>query len=455
MARGTFVIANVLRRARELRARLRGGGVRATLARGTGGALAVEITGTGLAFGLHVLLARLMGVDDYGVFTYALSWVMLLAIFGRVGFGTSLIRFVAAYEAQKDWGALRGVLRRGNQIALAASLFMVLVGITVVWGLRGRMSHALFLTLLISPVVLPLTVLSQLRMGALRALRRVVISALPERLFRPIVLSCLALIAYCTRFAPLSGPVVMGLHVGSVAVAFAMGCVFLRSALPGEVPGARPEYRTGEWVAASVSILLVGAEQVVLRRTDVLMVGALLGTTQAGIYAVGVRIATLVWFILQSVNAIAAPMISRLYAKGQRKELQHMLRFAAKVIVWLTLPLAAGLVLLAGVVLSAFGDKFVAGQTALRILCVGQLMSALAGSVVYLMIMSGHHREAARITGGIAVLNIVLNAILIPLLGIAGAAVATAISTAIWKYSLLLLVRRKLGMKPSVFGLVC
>ena len=130
-----------------------------------------------------------------------------------------------------------------------------------------------------------------------------------------------------------------------------------------------------------------------------------------------------------------------------------MLTFAARGIFWVTLPLAMGLLLFAGVVLSAFGDRFVSGQTALRILCLGVLIGAFAGSVSYLLVMTGHHREAARVTGGIALLNAILNALMIPRFGIAGAAYATAVSTAVWKVCLLVLVKRRLSFDPSVLGL--
>jgi O-antigen/teichoic acid export membrane protein len=448
------VIAAALRKAETLYVRLRGQGVGAILARGAAGALVMEVAGAGLTFGLHVVLARVMGVENYGVYAYALTWTMLLAILGRLGFNTSLLRFVAAYEGQAEWGLLRGVVRRSSQITLAASLLVLSGGCAVVFALRGRMPPTLFVTFLISFAIMPFLVLGQMRAAALRALRRIMIASVPERVFFPILLAGLGITAYFIRADALPAPQVMALHFMVLAGAFSLGCVFLRRALPAEALRAVPEYRTSEWVKVSCSMLLIAAMHTVLNRTDILMIGALMGTTHAGIYAVAVRVATLVVFVLSAVNAIAAPMISQLYATGRRNELQRMVTLAARAIFWLTAPIVAGLMLFAPHILSLFGDKFVTGQLALTILCSGQLINAFAGSVGFLMVMTGRHAEAAWVLGTSAVVNVTLNALLIPHFGIAGAAAATAATTGLWNIWLLVLVNRRLGIRSSVLQVI-
>jgi len=448
------VIAAVIKQAQSLRVRLRGKGLGAVLARGAGGAFAVRILGTGLAFGLQVLLARLMLAEGYGVYIYALSWTTLLAVFGRFGFDTGLVKFVAAYEGRREWGFLRGILHRSWQITFAAGLALALVASFIVWLLRERLAPALLPTFLVSFAMMPFLVVAQIRAAALRGLRRVVIARVPETVFQPIVLAGLAALVYVVRAGDLSPPLVMGLHAAVVAFALLLSCIFLRQALSGEARQAEVQYRTKEWAKVSSFMLLMATMHLVLLRTDVLMIGALVGTTEAGIYAVAVRAATFVLFVLQSINAIAAPMISQLYATNRQDELQRMVTLAARGIFFLTLPVAVGLMLFGGKVLFLFGDEFVAGRLALTILCVGQVINAFAGSVGFLMVMSGHHREAARVVAASACMNIILNAVLIPRFGMRGAACATAMTTVMWKLWMLVLVRRKLGIRSSVLQVI-
>ena len=100
--------------------------------------------------------------------------------------------------------------------------------------------------------------------------------------------------------------------------------------------------------------------------------------------------------------------------------------------------------------LGLFGPEFTRGYWALAILTVGQLVNASVGSVGFLMSMTGHQREAARVFAGAAVLNVVLNASLIPLWGINGAAIATATTTIIWNVALALYVWRRLGVRATI-----
>lgn len=74
------------------------------------------------------------------------------------------------------------------------------------------------------------------------------------------------------------------------------------------------------------------------------------------------------------------------------------------------------------------------------------------GSVGFLMTMTGHEREAARVVAGAALANVALNAALVPPFGLSGAAVATAVSLVGWNAVLLTRARTRLGIVPTVLG---
>lgn len=94
-----------------------------------------------------------------------------------------------------------------------------------------------------------------------------------------------------------------------------------------------------------------------------------------------------------------------------------------------------------------FGDgrEFLVGMDSLFILLIGQLISVLCGSVLVLLNMTGNQWTVQTILVTAAILNIMLNAILIPNLGIEGAAWATTISTIFWNVWGIRAVRKKLG----------
>ena len=117
-----------------------------------------------------------------------------------------------------------------------------------------------------------------------------------------------------------------------------------------------------------------------------------------------------------------------------------------------TVPICAALYLFGKEFLSLYGIEFAAGQTALNILLIGNMINALAGSVGLILKMTGHERDVLWTGIMAAVTNMVLNAILIPQFGIEGAATATTISISIWPLAAGVMVFRRLGINPTVFG---
>jgi O-antigen/teichoic acid export membrane protein len=184
------------------------------------------------------------------------------------------------------------------------------------------------------------------------------------------------------------------------------------------------------------------------------MLGALSEPGQAGLFAVANRIALLLAFGLAAVNAVAAPLISQLHATGEKKELQAMLRLAAKGIALFTLP-AALFVLVAGKwLLALFGAEFVAAYEPLCWLVAGQTINALAGSVGFILTMTGHQLVAARIIWVAAIGKLSLNFLLMPTFGALGGAIGSAIMLAFWNIWLWREVRKRLELEPTILALL-
>ena len=130
--------------------------------------------------------------------------------------------------------------------------------------------------------------------------------------------------------------------------------------------------------------------------------------------------------------------------------LQRLATMSARMALLLAVPVLLLFVFLGKWILgSVFGAAFAGGYQALIILSVGQLANAGMGSVGMLLNMTGHERDTARAVGVSAATNVVLNLVLIPLLGINGAASATAISMALWNVIMWRAVYYRLGIQRA------
>jgi O-antigen/teichoic acid export membrane protein len=134
-------------------------------------------------------------------------------------------------------------------------------------------------------------------------------------------------------------------------------------------------------------------------------------------------------------------------------KLQRMITKSARVILIGSLPIAIVLILFGHwFLLFFFGQDFIQGEKALAILGAGQLINAATGSVGLLLIMTGYERDAAMCVGISAVLNMILNAFLIPKWGLEGAAAATTTTVMFWNILLAILLYKRLGIHSTALG---
>lgn len=184
----------------------------------------------------------------------------------------------------------------------------------------------------------------------------------------------------------------------------------------------------------------------IMERVDIIMVGLILGSFATGIYSVAARMATLCSFGRYAVNAITAPKIAPLYNEGKMDELQRLARQSSR------LSFLAGLVLFVVIAvfsqfwLSIFGEEFIVGQTALVLLSLAYLINSGLGPVGYLMHLTDYYASSTRIHVISLIVNIGLNAVMIPTMGIEGAALATAFAALFQNFWLYFAVRKYLNI---------
>jgi len=425
------------------------GSLRAELVTGASGSLVIKGTQAGLMFLSSVLLARFLGPAGYGTYAYAMAIVQILAIAAALGLPQIVVRDVAAYQALQKWTLLRGLLRFAVGAVLAASLGLALIAGIVGWRVAGS---ALFATLSVALVLLPIQSLLPLIMAALQGLRHILTAQIPSMIVQPGLFLGLAVLGYMLPGPRFDAPWAMAAQLGGGAVALMLGAAALRKRLPRAVKEAAPVSEAQAWIKSALPLLFAGQMAIVNQRTDIVLLGALKGAEAVGIYRPACSVVTLVGFGLGSVNVALAPVIASLHAKGDLARLQRVVTASARAATAFAVPVTAGLIFGGRWILLVFGRQYARGATALAILSLGQLANALAGSVGLILTMTGHERDTAKGLAAAAVINVLLNLALIPSFGIEGAAAATATSLAAWNALLMLFVWKRLRLRTTAFA---
>lgn len=432
--------------------RLAGSPTRAALTKKIGGSFVVNVFGTGIAFALQIVLARLLGASSFGQYIYALTWINFIVMFGKFGLDTAALRFIPGYQAKNQWQLMRGFVRKSRQWAVLFSLFLSLAIYLVLYFLKNRLDPELTRTFYIAGIILPVSTYLIMQGSYLQALKHIVLAQAPQVIARPLLLiACLfAYAQFSDGMTPASIAMTITLGVSLFILFLMSGISYL--AFPKEIRTSTPLYETNIWARAAFPMLLIGGFTLMLNQTDILIVGMLLDTTQAGIYSAASRITILLPFGITLVNSVAAPVMAQLHSQNKIEQLQRMITYIAWGTLLFSLPLCLGIVIFSEFLMSMFGRDFIAGSPTLSILAIARFITAITGTAGYLMSMSGHENEAAWIVGGSAMVNIVLNLILIPFLGLEGAAISTLITTILWTTLMVIYVKRLVGVKVTVFN---
>jgi O-antigen/teichoic acid export membrane protein len=182
------------------------------------------------------------------------------------------------------------------------------------------------------------------------------------------------------------------------------------------------------------------------------MIGVFLGPTQVAFYNAATKTSYLTSFVYNAAESIGAPMIASLYTKGDRPELQKLMTTMANLIFWPTVLLTLFIIVFGDYILWVFSPEFVAARWSLVILLLGQLVNAATGPVGYMLDLTGHQDKSLRVRLCTASLNILLCYLLIPKLGITGAAIATATSISLDNIVIYFLAVKYIGVDASIFS---
>jgi len=421
------------------------GSLRFRLARDTVGVMAIRVLSMGLSFAVSVVLARLLGVREFGLYSLAMSVLGLLVVPATFGFPQLLVREIAAYRVKGEWSLIRGLLRFARRISLLASLSIALLGGLILWFLSNRFSGETARVLALAFVALPFWALLQLHGAALRGFEQILAGQWVSFVMRP--LSFLILVGAIWLFAGgmADASLALGLHILAAGIALAFAFYLLRSQLSRSVPSNVVNSNTAVWVRSALSLAFLALLNLIPQHAGILMLGWMRNPEEVGLYKVAYQTASLIPFGLMAVNTVIAPTLAQLYAVGDKTKLRKIILTASAVATAFALPLVLLFTLGGKRFLStAFGEDFRLASAPLLILTIGQLVFVVLGPLLLFLVMIGQEDKATFVTGTTAALNIIMNLLFIPIWGASGAALATSISLVFLKIqAMFYIVRRK------------
>lgn len=415
------------------------------------GVLSAKIFGVLTIFLVQIPLTRLLGAENYGTYVYILSWVTVAGILTSLGMDTVFVKYIPTCVTNRNWAQLKGILTFGLVSTLTASIVLV-AAVYVFFDVVDMVNFSLSTYLPAATALLIALTCFQLIRSALRGLELVVLAEILDSIVRPLLVLGFFLFFFF-RISVQNAQAVLWANVFAVLLVLVSLSVYLWRHLPAPAKKTRSDFsRRSEWLSLALPMILMAGMNVLLSRTDILMLGSMRGPADAGIYAIGSRFAELATLGLVAINTGLAPRISKMYHSGQLESLQNLLTGTVWFSFAFTVCVAVFLTTLGPLLLSLFGEDFTAAYTPMLVLLAGQTINVVAGSVGYLMIMTGRQKEAVTILFFVVLINIGGNLIFIPAFGMIGAAIATAVSIVLLNTALLLRVVTHTRLNPSIWS---
>lgn len=414
-------------------------------------AFAIRIASAAIAFLSQIVLARIMGEFDYGIYAFVWVIVILTGNLSCLGFHTSIIRFYHRHMAAGDAQAVRGLNLAACLVALAMATLVGVLGFSFLALFGSSLAPYYIVPVGIALFIIPMIALGDVLDGMARSRDWPVSALAPTFIARPILILAFMTMAALAG-APRDATTAMAAALAATCLTTLAHLLQLAFRLRPMSDGQPRRYQLGTWMKYSLPLFLVDGIGFLLTNADVVVVGIYLPPDKVGVYFAAAKTIVLVQFVYFSIKAASAPRFSAFMAQ---KDMASLAAFAGQATRWTFWPsLAVGLSTLAAgeLLLSLFGPAFTEGYWLMAILFAGILTKASIGPAEILLSMAGHQNLCVGVYAVTLAAAIAFYVVLIPLFGLTGAAIAAAGAIMIETLLLHIAVRRTLGITLFVFA---
>ncbi|WP_312910590.1 flippase [Natronosalvus caseinilyticus] len=372
------------------------------------------------------LLYRLLGVSAFGDYAFLMSVFAIYMIFVSSGITDGVRKYLAEDRNTDDWsGHVVGFyFRLATGFAVAgAALLAVAAYFEVISTTFGDTYSAYFYVLAL------LVVLAQFRDYA----RKTLMGFGLERYSEPLkVLNKVAFVAVAIPLVYLEFGV-MGVLVGHIVASILVALIGLflvnrQTSLASVFSSPPPNFPRREMLTFnSMSIVLVFL-LMSLYHVDIIMLQRFGESSHVGNYKAALTLAEFLWFVPLALQTVYVHSTSELWSQNRFEKISSLASRTTRYTFLLTAVMAVGLAALADVAVPLyFGSDAEPAVEPLILLLPGALGFALARPVLAISQGNGQLRYPVAATGLAAIINVVLNFLLIPRFGMHGAAVATSV----------------------------
>lgn len=439
----------MMAKVKSLAGALRGDSDQSVAGRNAIFAFSIRVASAAIAYLSQIILARWMGSYEYGIYAYIWVWLLVLGGVATLGLNTAVIRFIPEYTEKKDFDRLRGVIFQSRLVTITVATALMCVSFALLYIFKDHVQNYYLLPGLLVLICLPAFAMTDLHDSMARGYSWMNLALIPPFLLRPFLLLALMIAAYLFGF-PLTAVTAISAAVLATWITSIIQIIILEPRIRSEVPKGDKKYETKFWLSTAFPILLMESFVLFMQNTDILVLSLYHAPNEVAIYFAALKTINLIAFIHFAVTNAVANRFSAYEARGDKALLASFIRQSVKWTFWPSLAAAILLLSVGNLLLGLFGEEFTAAYPVMVILAAGLTIKAMFGPAENILNMLGEQKLCASVLFTTAMVNIVLNFMLIPPFGLIGAATATSLSFTL--AALLFFLAIKVRLKINIFA---
>ena len=414
----------------------------------------IRVIGACAVFLTQIFLARWIGAAEVGVYVYAFSLFNLLAIIAGMGLYPSALRHIGKGLALNQHDVVVGFAQRGRELTFLAGNIVAFIGLLVVHYTNGIVAPNYVVPLTFAMAGIPLMCLINWQSTIAQCMNWFSAAFVPTNVTRPVLLILAIAAAHHIGYNyRLNASSVLLMHLGIMLFVWMTSALYLKLRLKRRFKGVEPRYQTKLWVSTGLPLLLIILFTNFFLDINIVIVGFSLDAEQLGIFNASFRVAVLIAFGIQSVDAILMPKFTQYHAAEEHDKLQRIVALTTQLKFWASLCGLAIFAVFGREVLAFFGDEFVQGYNALIILSVSQVVRAAVGPLSQMLSVTGHHSYCLVVAVVSILLMLGLNYWLIGTYGVIGAAIVVVAVISFEALLLTIACKKYLRLNASIFAI--
>lgn len=391
-----------------------------------------------------VLLARYLGVSDFGIMNFAISFTSIMSIFIDLGINTYITRDLSrSPELSQKY--------IGNAIPLKIFLSILSFIATLVILLimdYNLLSIQVVLLFAIQTIFLSMGWLFN---GVFQAFSKMKYQAIGIIINSSLILSGTLLLTY------------FNLGLIAVALSYMVGSIitliYLYNNIKNKIVIPKIQIDLDFWkksIKQAIPFGITGIFTTIYFMIDTVMISFMVGNTAVGIYSSAYKIITVFTTIYTVYTYVVFPLMSKLY-KDSEDLLKISYEKSIKYLIMIMLPFAIGITIYSqDIITLIYGKSYIFAGDVLKILIWNVLFIMINGASTSLLNSSNSEVAVTKINGLACLVNVVLNLFLIYYLSYIGASIATII-TGVIIFILMTYIILKNKYKPDkslIYGIV-